>query len=781
MRRCLCLPLVLLFAGTMPAGEKSSLETDLLVVGGTEAGCAAAVQAARLGVPRIVLVNDIDWLGGQFSAEGVGAIDEWTTYRGRRVEFARSGTFLEILRRIRRHNSVRYGDPRPGRSFCASETIEPAAAAALFEEFLAPYGPKGTGQIRVLRRLEPVRALTEGRRLTGVVFRFAAGDGPETTVRAGLTIDASDWGDVVRLSGAAWSAGPDLRSRFDEPNAPIGPLGDERNEMNPLTWCVVLRETKRPAVIPPPPGYDERTFLGSTSATTAEFTKVGWPKGVLQMRVPAFADTAYPEGIYSVPVTLYTHRRLVDRRHLHLPFGTEKTLLNWPTQDYPLFDFPASVAAELEKTEAGASKKNLVAMTPRQRRIVFADAKRHALGLVHHLQTTVDAKTGGKGHRWSHMELSDDFGTPDRLPPKPYVREGLRLEALYMLREGDLRMQGKEPGWARRFVPDVVFGFQFNIDFHPTRRLFLDGKRDGPWVHIHTANRNWSTHTDRAGFPLRSLIPRDTDGLLGASKNLGVSSIVSSAVRLHGQMMLTGQAAATVAALCLREKRSPRDLATDGPGIRRLQTLLVRGAAGHPGVLLWPYQDLTPDDPHFEAANLLAVRRIFVPEKGVDFDSWREVTRRELARAFARAARSLEDAKPWGKAGAPRFEDLPAEDPDRPLIESLLAWGVPVGQGKRFEPDKTADWKTLHRWLAALGWSPSPGLAGRGATTLNRADLVRNLHLALASRREWFPNTANYLRPDHDADGDGIADREDALPFDRDNDGIPDRLDPTAE
>lgn len=40
------------------------LTVDLLVVGGTESGCAAAVQAARMGVSSIVLVNDIDWLGG---------------------------------------------------------------------------------------------------------------------------------------------------------------------------------------------------------------------------------------------------------------------------------------------------------------------------------------------------------------------------------------------------------------------------------------------------------------------------------------------------------------------------------------------------------------------------------------------------------------------------------------------------------------------------------------------------------------------------------------------
>ncbi len=57
------------------------MAADLLIVGGNESECAAAVQAARLGVQPIVRVNDIDWLGGQFSAEGVGCVDEWTSGR----------------------------------------------------------------------------------------------------------------------------------------------------------------------------------------------------------------------------------------------------------------------------------------------------------------------------------------------------------------------------------------------------------------------------------------------------------------------------------------------------------------------------------------------------------------------------------------------------------------------------------------------------------------------------------------------------------------------------
>ena len=176
--------------------------------------------------------------------------------------------------------------------------------------------------------------------------------------------------------------------------------------------------------------------------------------------------------------------------------------------------------------------------------------------------------------------LSDEFGTPDRLPPKPYVREGLRLEALYMVREQDIRAADHNPRWAKVMVPDAVFGFQFNIDFHPTRRKFLTEDQDGPWQFVHTPTRNWHTDTDRAMFPLRSLVPVEMDGLFGCSKNVGYSSVVSSAVRLHGHMMHVGQAVGTAAWLCLRDAMQPRDLARDWVRVRELQTRLLRGAGG---------------------------------------------------------------------------------------------------------------------------------------------------------------------------------------------------------
>ena len=61
-------------AGSVSVRADDVGEADLLIVGGTESGCAAAVQAARMGVKKIILVNDIEWLGGQFSAEALMAM-----------------------------------------------------------------------------------------------------------------------------------------------------------------------------------------------------------------------------------------------------------------------------------------------------------------------------------------------------------------------------------------------------------------------------------------------------------------------------------------------------------------------------------------------------------------------------------------------------------------------------------------------------------------------------------------------------------------------------------
>jgi len=273
------------------------IETDLLIVGADESGCAAAVQAARLGVKHIVLTNDHDWLGGQFSTQGIGPIDEWTLVEGKRVNFPRSGTFLEIIDRIRTHNRLTYGRATPGNSWCGTDTIEPQAAARIFEDWLAPY--VNSGVIRIERGWDVASVAAESGRVTGVSFSpspFAKNSPDKTlTVNARLTIDSSDLGDVIRRSGAGYMSGPDLRSRFGEPGAPetLDELGHQ--EMNPLSWCPLLRETGRDVTIPKPLRYDERSFAN-------------WAKA------PPWREWDGSGGIYNMAGWHLQHGRLV---HLH--------------------------------------------------------------------------------------------------------------------------------------------------------------------------------------------------------------------------------------------------------------------------------------------------------------------------------------------------------------------------------------------------------------------------------------------------------------------------------
>lgn len=730
--------LPLLFLPLLASAEV--IETDLLIVGGDESGCAAAVQAARLGVKRIVLVNDIDWLGGQFCTQGIGPMDEWTLVNGKRVEFPATGAFAEILERIHTHNRQTYGLAKPGNSWCGSNTIEPKAAARIFEEWLAPYA----AQITVLKGWEPEKVLVESGRVVGAEFRQA---GPTSlTVKAALTADSTDWGDVIRLSGAAYMVGPDLKSRFHEPSAPesLDPGGEQ--EMNPISWCPMLRETGKDSTIPKPARYDAQSFAD-------------WQKA------PPWVDWDGSGGIYNMAGwCFYTHRRIIDRYHNHLAPGTEAVILNWPAHDYPLSTLPQHVVEALEQDEAGASKKNIVAMTPAQRRIVFEDAKQRALEFVYWLQTAVHDRVGDFPQSFRYMKLADDYGTADHLPPKPYIREGLRLDALYILREQDVRTEVEKPLWARSMPFDGVFGYQFNMDFHPTRRKFRDDDPAQPWQPKFFGTRNWNAHSDRTMFPLRGLVPVKMNGLLGCSKNIGVTSMVQSSLRLHGQMMHVGTAVGTVAALALKDGLQPREIATSPQRIREVQRTLVRH-----GTLIWPWHDVKPDDAHFEAANLLTLAGIWRADPdNVFFKPDQVVTRRELAGALVRLIRSTSQSKDWPELPEQaRFTDVPADAADRAFIETMIAWGSFGPQETTFHPDQPVTWATLNRWLAALKLPTFKTLVHPKVASypLTRGECANYLYRVLQELGEALPDR-------YDIDPD------DAMPFDEDNNKVPDWLEP---
>ena len=579
----LLFPISLLYVpGNLTASppDVKEIETDLLIVGGTESGCAAAVQAARMGVKKITIVNDIAWLGGQFAAESLVAIDENRGPAGydQTVPFPRNGMFKEIIDRIEAINVKKYGVARPGNTRVIT-TCRPADAEQAFRDLLSPYVK--SGQIRIFSHFEPVGVDVEKNTVVAVRFESRKKEQP-LLVHAKLTIDASDWGDVIRLSGAGYEFGPDLKSKYHEPLAPEKREDYPITDMNPITYNMVIEETDEYEPIPKPANYDPRNYRQHK-----------WPND---------------------PLWLYKSRRLIDHYHYKQIKHPDVLLLCFPAFDYPLDVHPQAVAQALEATEKGASKKNIVQLSPAQRRIVFEDAKQYSLGFLYYLQTEVHdkMKEADKVHSFRRFALTKEFGTPDRMPFKPYVRESLRLHAMYMMRQQDTTgVGGNAHHFARAMYHDGVAAWQFEYDFHPTKREFLDkGDPAGPWRCVFRKNRTWGPpYSGRSLFPLRSLVPQKLDGLLGAQKNLGYSSIVSSAVRLHDQSMVIGQVGGAAAAIALKYHVQPREIPFDRDKLIEVQTALAGRLDGGIPSCLWPYQDVQPSHPAFTAINMLAVQK----------------------------------------------------------------------------------------------------------------------------------------------------------------------------
>jgi hypothetical protein len=668
------------FLAADPAfADKPSVEADLLIVGGTESGCAAAVQAARMGVERVVLVNDIEWLGGQFSAEGLGAIDENRAhgYDGS-VPIPRSGIFRDVIDAIEKKNAELYGGVRRPGNTRVITTSRPVVSEKVFRELLAPY--EKSGQVMRYSNYRVKSVLTERNRVLGVEF-VSPSDWKPLTIRARLTIDASDWGDVIQGSGARWDAGLDAKSEFDEPSAPES--GVPSTDLNPITWCVILERSRTKSLFPEPAGYDPRYFNKLWGWIDEEFA--------------------------------YSSRRLVDGQGFKEIDHPDILLINSPPVDYPLDVYPADVAAALDATEAGASKKSLVAMRPEQREIVFQDARKHSLKYYYHLQQRFP--------KFHDMALSDEFGTADRLPPKPYIRESLRLVAQHILREQEVLGFGSRSNYATTMFPDAVFSWQFELDFHPTKRAWTteDGDK-GPWEAAFRGNRRFGRGgTGRCVFPLRALVPKDVRGLLAAQKNLGYSSIVGSSCRLHDQSIHAGQASGAVAAVSLRRDVPPAEMFLNRERLAEVWSGLVEPESGAP-LVIWPFADVDPFDSGFAAIQQLALRRV-----------------------------------------------------------------LPLGPSDTsFRPDEPA----TSKWISELTATVQKAGYDPPRIVVTRTEKRRNIAVTVWNHIKSQPVPGRSRKSKLDADGDGIVDTRDALPFlpgtvsweiEPDRDGLPDLKMPFAE
>ncbi len=155
---------------------------DVLVIGGTPAGVAAAVAAARHG-ERVELVARRDVLGGVLTD---AEMDQWDLNLAPDGTAIQHGIFDEIYDRL----GDAFTPQSAARTFAAMVAAEP--------NITVRYGDVPTA-------VDTTEAGAE-RRITRVVLRDIH-SGATTDATAPLVVDATDFGDVAALAGARYDIG----------------------------------------------------------------------------------------------------------------------------------------------------------------------------------------------------------------------------------------------------------------------------------------------------------------------------------------------------------------------------------------------------------------------------------------------------------------------------------------------------------------------------------------------------------------------------------------------
>jgi len=198
----------LLFVACSPLGSAADEKTldgrtircDVLVVGGSFGGCAAALGASGLDV---WVIEDSPWIGGQVTSQGVSALDEHAhveSFGGTR----RYAAFRDGVR-------ARSGSRNPGGGWVSRLCFEPRVGLAELEAEL-----EGT-RTSVLRETRIQSVMMDGDRIASVV---ALQEGKNRIIfEPRFVLDASDLGDLYPLAGIEHKVGRDARSETKEPHA----------------------------------------------------------------------------------------------------------------------------------------------------------------------------------------------------------------------------------------------------------------------------------------------------------------------------------------------------------------------------------------------------------------------------------------------------------------------------------------------------------------------------------------------------------------------------------
>jgi hypothetical protein len=670
------------------------IETDILVIGGTAAGCSAAISAARQGA-KVVVLEPSSSLGGT-TTNGVHCFDTGSLQ-------SLSGVTEEFIGRVRRH----YADAGLDHPMLRSDSDvfwEFHVAEKIWRQMIAEQGGITVlnGAVAVGLTMRDAAHIAEVQweaALDAIGSLPEQPSGPPNAIRARQFIDATYEGDIAAWAGVPFDIGREPRSAA-EPHA-----------------GVIYTTTHERAITPG--GFLPSTILPGSTGEGDDAIMSFTCRMSLRYR-----ETGYEPHLLPAP-----------------PAGYDASLYRWAPKNLPAGG--GAFGTELQPSMFGKmltnqryfgddrlrGNRDYVLSHPRQRTALRKAFLDHSRGFLYFIQTE-----GGM----PQVGLSEDEYTDNgNMPRAPYVREGRRIRGRVRLTESDVSAFLSGPGPRPPLRSDAIAIGDWTVE---SRRC-----KDEPNAETGAYDGSMFIRTLRAPYqiPFDCLVPQGVDNLL-VTTTVSASHVAFCAMRVEALWAQTGAAAGIAAHLAVQRGIGPGqlpvediqaalldqkfkltyfvDVGSDHPDIRAIQWLALRGVlpAKDRGYHYYPENSASWAD--FLEATVKALD-LPVSVTGIHFDTI------DPHHPAFRYAETLYDTA--SRQGVALFDNMFSPRIDAPADHLLR------------EPRQR--WLRLHPEAAVLGGeaaaflvrlAPLVGRAGRGegladlagAGPLTRAALARLLH-----------------------------------------------------
>ena len=535
---------------------------DVVVVGASFGGVAAALAAALEGNVRVALLESSQWIGGQATVQGVSRWDEANIHLIETVSSSKS--YQDLRNAIRSHYKNNASLSAFGQ---AQQYFNPGFAATNFPFSVDPHMTQ-----QILKNIVASKAanltLCLGMSVTAVnvaggsVQSIQTSNGDQYTAR--VFLDATDLGDLLPLAGVTWKIGAEAHADTQEPDAP---QAAHPEWIQPVTVpiAIELRPDGENHTIAKPANYDD-------IARAQQFHIVdGDISGVLR---------ALPGGSESI----FGYRQYVDARNFNdANYAYNRTTLNVGSNDYQAATLPTG--------------------DPQKDWRVYVGARDVSLAFLYWLQTQVTRDDGNGNGYPNLMPRTDAFGTADGCAPQAYIRESRRIDGEERIVQQDIASNSFPPGTprARHIASSCGIG-TYGIDVHPATGVGT------PWQGFGTLPFQ---------IPLGALLPKELDNFVAACKNISATHLTSGAYRVHPVEWAIGEAAGVLAAFSVRQAVTPKTVFNAGDRLTTYQyRLLARGIP----IFWWSDVAFGQDAVSYAAVQMCGVKGVFSGSGDLSFN-----------------------------------------------------------------------------------------------------------------------------------------------------------------